>query len=205
MQCLPSPPVAVGSALLAEASPSCQGGTAGWQKESFVMTACGDAGVTITSTAPPTATNLACLDARGVTTTDGFLTVLVARGTGGVALGFRENLGDSSGSGSNYIAGYYMVLSAGSGQSSLTQYQLFRLDAQGHSHDVGSIGTFSTPLAAHFALGLQFKGGQFTLYVNDNRVESFSDSAVGSAGWVGLCALQGGSTFKKVELFQPAG
>ncbi|HZC76281.1 MAG TPA: hypothetical protein VE258_00950, partial [Ktedonobacterales bacterium] len=209
VQCLPSPPAGVGKVVLAEASPSCPGGAggaAGWQKESFVDVTCpSDGDVKITSTAAAGSTNLACLDARGVSATDGFLTVLVTRGTGSVALGFRESLGDSSGSSGNNITGYYIVLSPGSDPAQLIQYQLFQLDKQGHSHLVGAIGTFAKPLAPHFALGLQFKGTTFTLYVNGNQVQSFTDSAIGGAGWVGLCALQGGSTFKNVELFQLAG
>ncbi len=209
MQCLPSPPAGVGKVVLAEASPSCPagaGGAAGWQKESFVDVACpSDGGVKITSTSAAGPTDLACLDARGVSAADGFMTVLVTRGTGRVALGFRESPGDSSGSSGNYITGYYIVLSPGSDPAQLTQYALFQLDKQGKSHQVGAIGTFDKPLATHFALGLQFKSSTFTLYVNGNQVQSFSDSAIGGAGWVGLCALQGGSTFKKMELFQLAG
>ncbi len=163
-----------------------------------------DGGVKITSTAGAGSTNLACLDARGVSATDGFLTVLVTRGTGGVALGFRESLGDSSGSGNN-ITGYYIVLSPENDPAQLIQYELFQLDKQGHSHPVGANGTFAKPLAPHFALGLQFKGSQFTLYVNGNQVQSFTDSAIGGAGWVGLCTLQSSSTFKNAELFQLAG
>ncbi len=208
MQCLPSPPAGVGKVVLAEASPSCPagaGGAAGWQKESFVDVACpSDGGVKITSTPAAGSTNLACLDAHGVSATDGFLTVLVTRGTGSVALGFRESLGDSSSSGNN-ITGYYIVLSPGNDPAQLIQYELFQLDKQGKSHQVGAIGTFAKPLAPHFALGLQFKGSQFTLYVNGNQVQSFTDSAIVGAGWVGLCTVQGSSTFKNAELFQLAG
>jgi len=209
MQCLPSPPAGVGKVVLAEASPSCPGGAgsaAGWVKESFVDVAClsDGGGAKITSTAAAGSTNLACLDARGVSTTDGFLMVLVTRGTGSVALGFRESFGDSSGSGNN-ITGYYIVLSPGNDPAQLIQYELFQLDKQGKSHQVGDSGTFAKPLAPHFALGLQFKGSQFTLYVNGNQVQSFTDSAIGSAGWAGLCTLQGSSTFKNAELFQLAG
>ena len=97
------------------------------------------------------------------------------------------------------------MLSPGNDPAQVIQYELFQLDKQGHSHPVGDIGTFSKPLAPHFALSLQFKGSQFTLYVNGNQVQSFTDSAIVGAGWVGLCTVQGSSTFKNAELFQLAG
>jgi hypothetical protein len=148
---------------------------------------------------------LACLDARSAYQADGYISVHVTRGAGGVALGFREGLGASTGAGGNFIDGYYLLITSSGGVSGpLDSYELTLLDAQGHTHIVGQPSALQSNLAKDFVLGVAFHGSQMKLYVNDVALATVSDSTLAS-GWVGLCAYQGSSTFQAYQVYNLAG
>jgi type II secretory pathway pseudopilin PulG len=203
LKCLLDPPAGVGPGTLADLAPLCDG-EAQWTLETNVSHTCSAAGVTLTSV-DATAKSLACLDARSGFQADGYISVHVTHGSGGVALGFREGLGASTGAGGNFIDGYYLLITSSGGASGpLDSYQLTLLDAQGHTHIVGQPSALQSTLANDFVLGVAFHGIQMKLYVNNVPLATVSDSTLAS-GWMGLCAYQGSSTFQAFQVYNLAG
>lgn len=203
LKCLLDPPTGVGVGTLNDLSPLCDG-EAQWTLETNASHTCSAAGVTLTSV-DASADSLACLDARSATQADGYISVHVTRGAGGVALGFREGLGASTGTGGNFIDGYYLLVTSSAGASGpLDSYQVTLLDAQGRTHIVGQPSALPSALATDFVLGVAFHGNQLKVYINDVALATVTDSTLAS-GWVGLCAYQGSSTFQAFQVYNLAG
>ncbi|MGH2485452.1 MAG: serine/threonine-protein kinase [Ktedonobacterales bacterium] len=203
LKCLLDPPSTVSAPVLNDPAPLCDG-QAQWTLETNVSHTCAASSVTLTSVVT-TANSLACLDDRAVSQADGYMSVNVSRGAGGVALGYREGLGASTGTSGNFIDGYYLLVTSSAGATGpLDSYELTLLDAQGHTHIVGQPSALPSALAKDFQLGVAFHGSQMKLYINGNVLATITDSTLAS-GWVGLCAYQGSSTFQAFQVYDLAG
>jgi serine/threonine-protein kinase len=197
--CVPAPPVQVQPALLQDPAPSCDR-YAAWTPESNTTPKCEAGGVTL-STVSPSSSALACLDARNTTVGDGYVSVLVTRTSGGVALGFRERLGNPTGTG-YYIEGYYVLLlpTPPDPHSHLDRYEVIEQDAAGNSTPIGSVALLPKIPDQTFALGVAFKGSQLTFYVNGQQAGTATDSTF-TTGWTGFCVYQGSSSFRDAQVF----
>ena len=203
LRCLLAPPAGFGAQTVSDPAPLCDG-LAQWTAESNANHTCAGSGVVV-SPIDATSNALACLDDRSISQADGYVSVNVTRGTGGVALAFREAFGESAGTTGNFISGYYFMVTSSTGASgSLDSYQLTLLDAQGHTHIVGQPSALPANLAQDFALGVAYHGSQIKLYVNGVLLATLSDTSL-TTGWVGTCAYQGSSTFQEFQAFAPAG
>ena len=194
--CFPTPPVPVGQPLLADHSPSCDAQSQyQWQATNFTTPDCPTgSGLSLTSTSPH---SLACMNAQGVTAPDGYLGATVERKSGPAVLAFREAKG--SGGDTFNITGYYFAI--GQGEATAPLYTLYTIDAAGRSHILGD-GTISASLASSVSMGIEFKGGQISLYVNGTRLGTFTDSTY-SQGYIGVCT-GGTAVFHDVQLYSPA-
>ena len=152
--------------------------------------------------APKTSSQLACVNAQGIPTTDGYVTVLAApqstTGSTNVILAFRQGTGEATGGTPNtvHITGYYFEVS-----TSTNQYALYRSDATGAQTQVpNGSGTLPSPLSVSFVLGVRYQGSQIGLYVNGQPLVTATDSTF-NQGWVGMCADQGTVGFSNLEVY----
>jgi Protein kinase domain len=203
--CVPPPPIAVTGAELQDPAPACDGAES-WTVENNTQKTCASGGVTIAPT-DATSSTLACLDARQVTVPAGYMVALVTRSSGGVALGFRESLGNATANGSShFVAGYYLLLLPASGDANapLDHFELVALDAEGATHEIGTVTSLSTQPGVTFAVGVTFTGSQLTFYVNGQKVGTANDATF-TTGWMGLCTYQGQSSFADVQVWATEG
>ncbi len=188
----PAPP-GTGSLLLSDPSPRCDSppGPA-WalaDKTNYTCVASSNGGVTVTA---QSTSQIGCLEQQAQSPANAYVDVLTEQGSGAqdVVLGFR--LATNGGS-----AGYYFKVMPAS-----NSYDLYRLDSSNHKTDIKS-DTLAKTLAAHFALGVTFKGGSITLYINGIQIAQINDSTFAS-GWVGLCS-DSAATFRDVQISAAAG
>jgi hypothetical protein len=203
--CVPPPPITVTGAELQDPVPACDGAES-WTVENNTQKTCASSGVTIAPTDASSST-LACLDARQLNVPTGYMVALVTRSSGGVALGFRESLGNATDNGSShFVAGYYLLLlpSSGAANAPLDHYELLALDAGGKSNEIGSATSLPATPAQTFAVGVTFTGSQLTFYVNGQKVGTATDTMF-TTGWMGLCTYQGQSSFADAQVWASEG
>ena len=112
-----------------------------------------------------------------------------------MALGFRQGVGDTSGSG-YVVTGYYLAVN-----SQLSQYVLYSVDHAGVVSKIASGALAAQPPVA-FQMGALFNGTTITVFVNGQAMPSIQDSAYGN-GWVAACS-DGSSAFSHVKLYAAA-
>ncbi len=110
-----------------------------------------------------------------------------------VTLSFRQG---ATGAVQAPVPGYYFTV-----VPSANTYTLAVGDAHGTLNPLTS-GTLRANLAAHFALGAQYKGSAITLYVNGVQIAQTTDSTY-TSGAVGLCS-SASATFKDVQVYSLA-
>jgi eukaryotic-like serine/threonine-protein kinase len=199
--CPPPSPVPVGTLLISSRVPFCPGDSTAWTASDGTETDC-STDKNHLLLAPKSSTQLACVNAQGFTTTDGYATVLAApQSTAGsrsnVVLAFRQGTGDSvNGTPSTFhITGYYFEVIPGT-----NQYALYISDKSGNQTTISSSSIPQT-LPAQFALGVGYHGSQIDLYINGQRLITVNDSTF-SKGWMGICAAQGQVGFSDAQLYE---
>ncbi len=200
--CQPPSPGPVGSLVLWSPVPYCQQtGNVSWTLSDGTTHDC------TTDThqlriSPQASNQLACANAQGIPTTDGYATALATPlsplGSSDVVLAFRQDTGNSTNGtpGTVHIRGYYFKVSPAN-----NQYLLYTSDADGVQKPVlNGSGSISEQLPARFVLGVRYRGSHIELFINGQRLVSVDDSTF-SQGWVGICADQGPVGFGNVEVF----
>ncbi len=189
----PAPDGVAATPVLSDLTPTCDG-VATWVTDvpSTTVQCRGDGWVTVTT---DTASNpLGCIEQQTTKLADGYTSVLVNPDKGRVVLGFRESLGQSVGNNTFRVLGYYFLV-----DPAQQTFQLYKTDDSGNTTSITS-GAIGTKLAAHFALGVLFKGEAMTLYVNGQQVGTASDSTYTQEGWMALCT-EGSTAFRAAQLY----
>lgn len=199
--CEPPSPAPVGLLKIWAPIPYCQSSGVAWTLSNGTTPDCSTDAKQL-YIVPATSSQLACVNAQGIPTTDGYATVLAApqstTASSNVILAFREGTGDATGGTPNtvHITGYYFEVSPATGQ-----YALYKSDATG-TQTVVPNGSASLPasLPASFVLGVRYHGSQIDLYINGQLLVTTTDSTF-SQGWVGICADHGTVGFSNLEVF----
>ena len=192
----PAPPAGVDAAnpKISDPAPYCgQQPTTPWEKSSNVTADCpngSNGGVDLKAT---TTTNLGCIQRKDQTQADGFVTTIAQPTSGTVVLGFRQGEGDSNGSQVN-ITGYYFRI-----DTATKSYVIFKANADGSTPDAIGNGTLSATPAAHFAIGVLYKGSQITPYVNGIALPTVTDATY-TTGWMALCTT-GETTYTNALMY----
>lgn len=191
------PPSGVDSATanlkISNPSPFCgQQPTTLWEKSSNVTTACPDSGgVDLTATDP---THLGCIQRKDVPQDDGYVATIAQPASGSVVLGFRQGEGNTNGGVTNITGYYFKIDPAGK------TYQIFKVDGNGTATNLmPTDGTLSGPLAAHFEVGVLYKGSQITPYINGIALPSVTDTSY-TSGWMALCTT-GETTYTNALMY----
>ena len=178
---------------ISDPSPFCgQQPTTPWEKSSNVTTACPDSGgVDLTATDP---THLGCIQRKDVPQDDGYVAAIAQPTSGSVVLGFRQGEGSASGSQVNITGYYFQIDPAGKA------YQIFKVGADGTvTNLLPTGGALSGPLAAHFEVGVLYKGSQITPYINGIALPSVTDTSY-TSGWMALCT-SGETTYTNALMY----
>ena len=192
----PAPPDGVDATnpLISDPAPFCgQQPTTPWEKSSNVTADCpngSSGGVDLKAT---TTTNLGCIQRKDQTQPDGFVTTIAQPTSGTVVLGFRQGTGNTNGGQVN-ITGYYLRI-----DPAAKSYVVFKAHADGSAPDTIGGGTLSAQPAAHFAVGVLYKGDQITPYINGIALPTVTDSTY-SSGWMALCTT-GESTYTNALMY----
>ena len=199
--CPPPFPVPVGTPLISSRVPYCPGDSTAWTASDGAVPDCATNKNQLLL-APKSSTQLACVNAQGVPTTDGYATVLAAPqstagSSGNIVLAFRQSEGNSfNGTPDTFhIKGYYFEVIPGT-----NQYALYTSDASGKQATISS-NPISGTLPAQFALGAAFHGSQIDLFINGQRLVTVNDSTF-STGWMGICADHGQVGFSDAQLYK---
>jgi Tfp pilus assembly protein PilV len=197
---LPPPSGVDGTAAnlkISDPSPFCpqdQQPTTPWEKSSNVTTACpggGGSGVDLTAT---DSTYLGCIQRKDVPQDDGYVATIAQPASGSVVLGFRQGEGNTNGGVTNIIGYYFKIDPAGK------TYQIFKVDGNGTATNLmPTDGTLSGPLAAHFEVGVLYKGSQITPYINGIALPSVTDTSY-TNGWMALCTT-GETTYTNALMY----
>jgi serine/threonine protein kinase len=209
--CVPAPPPSVtGAMVLNEPSPGCVPSGVTWTRYNDTNLDCSATnGTSITAT---TSGTLGCLEAKSITTSDGYASVFVTEGTGSPVLVFRQDLIPGNGTGVFSSTGYFFEVLI-KGQSD--QFVFSRIDATGNKTITN--GVIPGQLAAHFVMSVLYSGSTFTFYINGRMIGSATDPAttgsgtpgsgtpVISSGWYGLCVDGGQVSFRSAQSQKVAG
>jgi serine/threonine protein kinase len=199
--CVPAPPPSVtGAIVLNEPSPGCQSSAVIWTPYNDTAKDCSATnGTSLTAT---TSGTLGCLEAKSITTADGYASVFVTQGTGSPVLVFRQDLIQSNGTGVFSSTGYFFEVLV-KGQSD--QFVFYRIDATGNTPIRN--GVIPGQLAAHFVMSVLYTGSTFTFYINGQTIGSATDSGTPaiSSGWYGLCVDGGEVSFRSAQNRSAAG
>jgi len=184
-------PTGVGSLVFDSPAPSCDSGDpVTWTKGSAAQTNCpGGSQVALTSSTQGT---LACLAAQNQSQANGFITATVSSQSGNVELGFRQGVGDTSGS-EIKITGYYLAVNA-----QQSQYVIYSVDRAGTVHYIAQNSLPAQPPTT-FQMAALFNGDTITAFVNGQALPSVHDGAFAN-GWVAACT-DGSATFSHVKLY----
>jgi type II secretory pathway pseudopilin PulG len=196
-----SPPSGVDSATanlkISDPSPFCpqdQQPTTPWQKSSNVTTACpggGGNGVDLTAT---DSTHLGCIQRKDVPQDDGYVATIAQPASGSVVLGFRQGEGNTNGGVTNITGYYFQIDPAGK------TYQIFKVDGNGTvANLMPTDGTLNGTLAAHFEVGVLYKGSQITPYINGIALPTVTDTSY-TSGWMSLCTT-GETTYTNALMY----
>ena len=190
----PPPPAGAGTNVLTDPAPGCDQAQATWTKDNATGFACNSAGLpTITA---QSSSQSACIEQPTTILADGYFEVIAQPQSGGAILAFREGNGQSSSTATvttTNITGYFFKVDRSAGN-----YALARFDASGQATIVKQ-GHLPASLAPHFALGVLFKGGAITLYINGVQLDSATDTTF-TSGYIGLCT-DGMVTFSHAQAY----
>ncbi len=193
--CIPAPPASfIGVSVLDEASPGCGPTTVTWRLYNNTGIACSATnGTQLTATSP---TQLGCVEAPQVTTSNGYASVFVTQGSGSPVLVFRQ--GEEPGQSSTTVTstGYFFKVSA---SSKSVQFVFYRIDSSGST--VIQTGTIPGQLAQHFVIGVLYAGNTFNFYINGQHIGTASDSLTPAiaSGWYGACVDGGTDSFRSAQ------
>ena len=161
-------------------------------KSSNVTTACPDSGgVDLTATST---TNIGCIQRKDVPQDDGYVATIAQPASGSVVLGFRQGEGNTNGGVTNITGYYFQIDPAGK------TYQIFKVDGNGTvANLMPTDGTLNGTLAAHFEVGVLYKGSQITPYINGIALPTVTDTSY-TSGWMALCTT-GETTYTNALMY----
>lgn len=195
---VPTPENFTGTPVLSDATPTCPQNQYSWNTSTGVTPSCSSNGLKLTATSSNT---LGCVVAQApsTVTTDGYAAFVVTPKSNYVALAFRQNTSN------NQITGYYFALFPNASTGKYTQYVVYSVDASGHTHNLVQQSVLPQAASGTFTVGVWYAGNTFTLYVNNQQVDSVPDpNSIYNQGEFGMCT-QGSATFRDAEVYKANG
>lgn len=185
-------PPGVGSQVFANVAPTCDSATSPTWSADGVTPNC--ASTTQVGLTAATAGTLACLSAKAVTQSDGYIQTTVDPQSGKAELGVRQGVGNTTTGTSYNIKGYYLSV-----DPTTNHYIVYMVDATGKATTLQDAPLQGAPLPHSFTFGLMFNGTSLTPYINGVAYSSVTDSNL-SSGWVNICT-DGSGNFSNVSLY----